>query len=98
MLECDEALAAVEDPRELQRKLRQALGDIAPAGLLSPHTRHNGHKRMVPKDKTKTRRRAGTAQASTMTTCPKCGKEFDRRGLSMHMARKHRNDAPAVGD
>ncbi len=95
-LERDEALAALRDPRELQSKLREKLGDLAPVTLGARRNGHrNGHRKAAPK----AARARGTARASTKTSCPKCGLQFEERGLGVHMARKHGTDgAPTVGD
>jgi len=86
LLERDEAIAALRDPRELQAKLREALGDLASVTLKASR---NGHRKAVPKAK---------ARASTLI-CPECGDKFKARGLGIHMAKKHStSDAPAAGD
>lgn len=96
MLDRDEALAALDDATELQRKLRQSLGD---SGQL-PYTKRpgrNGHgrKMTVPKGTKK----GQTGRASTMTTCLRCGREIKVRGLGIHMALAHKTDiAKIAGD
>jgi len=95
-LERDEALAVVEDPRELQRQLRKALGDSIAPTAIGHRTRKPGPKAHRAKRGAGPRR--GAAQASTMTSCPVCGKECNPRGLNVHMARKHKTDAPSAGD
>jgi len=75
LLERDEAIAALKDPSELQRQLREALGDLAPVTLVH----RNGHRKAAPKAK---------ARASTLI-CPECGDKFKARGLGIHMAKKH---------
>lgn len=98
LLDQDEALAALKDPRELQRNLREVLGDIAPVTL-----RHNDHRKSGPKGKGKARggKAPGSGSASTtrQTTCSVCGETFKARGLGIHMAQKHKYAAaPTASD
>lgn len=98
LLDQDEALDALKDPRELQRKLREALGDVAPVTLGG---RRNGHRKPGPKGKAATRKATSThgAGRDSMTTCSACGKEYKSAGLGIHMARKHPSLAvPIAGD
>jgi len=94
VLSPDEALDAIKDPRELQRKLRQALGDVAPS------LRRNSQRKPGPKGKGKARGGKATGTGSAlMTTCSVCGKVVKVRGLGVHMTRKHPlSGAPAAGD
>lgn len=87
-----EARAIIEDPTEFQHYLSVAV-DGCEAIALTAKIVHEPRR-----PKAKARRGAGTARVST-TNCPVCGKEFNARGLGVHMARKHgMNGAPAAGD
>ena len=100
LLDQDEALAALKDPRELQRKLREALGDMAPLSAATWRGRRNGHGKPGPKARAtqKATPAHGTGRAST-TTCSVCGKAYKPAGLGVHMARKHNSQsAPTASE
>jgi len=70
-IELDEALAALDNPSDLLDQLRKALGDVPPIALKKSNR---------PKGKRSVRGTTPhtTGPASTMTTCPECGKAVKR--------------------
>ena len=88
-LERDEAIAALDDPSDLQAQLRQALGDDLDTG--GPLVHVNGRK--GPKGRA-TRKVASTrGRAQKRILCPHCPRTYTSRGyLDRHLLRAH-NDA-----
>ena len=94
-LTIEEANSALLDPSELQAALAVKLhSDVF-------ESRRNNKKKprgnAGPKGRGSAAR--GSAQVSTMTTCPQCGREVKAKGLGIHIARAHKTTgAPAAGD
>jgi uncharacterized C2H2 Zn-finger protein len=87
MLDRDEAIAALDDPSELQKQLREALGDVPANGRKAPKGRR------AVKGLTRGR-------ARKTTRCPHCDQPFAKRGnLERHILRVHgMTDATPAAD